>query len=68
MEQLPQRGNVPQVGVFHTPRLRNEKHHSEERVLRAGVADGPVAVHVSILTYSEDGVLLLVQGVVAGRL
>ena len=23
MEQLPQRESVPQVGVFHTPRLRN---------------------------------------------
>ena len=23
MEQLPQRGNVPQIGVFHTPRLGN---------------------------------------------
>ena len=23
MEQLPQRGSVPQVGGFHTPRLRN---------------------------------------------
>ena len=23
MEQLPQRGSVPQIGLFHTPRLRN---------------------------------------------
>ena len=23
MEQLPQRGSVPQIRVFHTPRLRN---------------------------------------------
>ena len=23
MEQFPQRGSVPQIGVFHTPRLRN---------------------------------------------
>ena len=44
--------------MFHPPRLRNEKHHSEERVLRAGVADGPVAVHVSILTHCEKRGLL----------
>lgn len=25
MEQIPQRASVPQVGVFHTPRLRNTK-------------------------------------------
>ena len=24
MERLPQRGSVPQIGVFHTPRLRND--------------------------------------------
>ena len=24
MEQFPQRESVPQVGVFHTPRLRND--------------------------------------------
>ena len=23
MEQLPQRGSVPQIGMFHTPRLWN---------------------------------------------
>ena len=25
MEQFPQRETVPQVGVFHTPRLRNDR-------------------------------------------
>ena len=25
MEQLPQRGSVPQMGMFHTPRLRNDR-------------------------------------------
>ena len=27
MEQLPQRGSVPQTGVFHTPRLWNGTGH-----------------------------------------
>ena len=25
MQRLPQQGSVPQIGVFHTPRLWNEK-------------------------------------------
>ena len=28
MEQFPQRESVPQVGVFHTPRLRNDEWYN----------------------------------------
>ena len=41
MEQLPQRGSVPQIGVFHTPRLRNMEIRispagSQSLIMRAG--------------------------------
>ena len=40
MEQLPQRGSVPQIGVFHTPRLCNKQAPGRK---------GPALVKLTIL-------------------
>ena len=36
MESFPQRENVPQIGVFHTPRLRNYRDASTLSVSSTG--------------------------------
>ena len=44
MVRLPQRGNVPQRGVFHTPRLCNtgaDFEHHLDQVPRSNVLDYP---------------------------
>ena len=40
MEQLPQRGSVPQIGAFHTPRLCNGRRDRTVPTVRCTGAGG----------------------------